>query len=276
MDQTISEAVDDIWPADRIGMLFAWLLPLHSMGHTMLIPGLTRAGNVSGVYKSIAATQNQADNTAARTANLADVISISSAARERLAAEASAASGAGVKMDTDKGEVALNLESYFSPKPQGGNGELPPLMLPSQRDIDALTQDINQKFPAFLSANGIPAAPASIQYDSNGQPQFPADYPYAAQLKQALTDNPGIGRELSTVYALGEFKNLLDDSQAFQQEYAAAGSQGELDKVIAKYSRLFSANPLPAKSILMIDADGHIRTGEAAGPSGTAARSKAA
>jgi hypothetical protein len=53
-------------------------------------------------------------------------------------------------------------------------------MLPSPRNIDALTQDINQKFPAFLSANGIPAAPASIQYDSKGQPQFPADYPYAA------------------------------------------------------------------------------------------------
>lgn len=89
-----------------------------------------------------------------------------------------------------------------------------------------------------------------------------------------MTDNPGIGRELSTVYALGEFKNVLDDSQAFQQEYAAAGSQGELDKVIAKYFRLFSANPPATKSILMIDADGHIRIGEAAGPSSTAARTR--
>ena len=243
----------------------------------MLIPSLGNAGNVSRVYQSVATTQNPAANTAAQSANLADVVSISSEARARLAAEASAASGPSVNMDTDKGEVALNLESYFSPKALAANGELPPLILPSQRNIDALTQDINQKFPAFLSANGIPAAPASIQYDSYGQPQFPADYPYADQLKQALNDNPGIGRELSTVYSLGEFKNLLDDSQAFQQEYAAAGSQGELDKVIAKYSRLFSANPLPAKSILMVDADGHIRIAEAAGPStSTAARSKAA
>jgi hypothetical protein len=112
------------------GQLAVLACCLHGYGHfiqvtTMLIPSLTRAGNVSGVYKSIAATQNQADNTAAQTANLADVISISSAARERLAAEASAASGAGVKMDTDKGEVALNLESYFSPKPQGGMANFP-------------------------------------------------------------------------------------------------------------------------------------------------------
>lgn len=230
----------------------------------MQIQGVRNAGNVSGVYQSVAATQNYRTNTAAPAASFADVVSISSAARERLAAESQPSATTTASLDTDKGESALDLDAYFSSKPANPNAELPPLLMPSQRNIDALTEHLNQKFPAFLSANGIPAAPASIQYDSYGQAQFPADYPYAAQLKQALKDNPGMERELSTVKALGEFKNLLDQSIPFQQEYSAASSQDAINAVIAKYSSLLSGNSLPEHSALIFDRNGKMSIGKLA------------
>lgn len=228
----------------------------------MQIQGIGTAGNVSGVYQSLAASQNYRANSAAPTASFADVVSISPAARERLAAESkSSASGS---FDTDKGNVELDLDAYFTSKPANPNAELPPLLMPSQRNIDALVQHINQKFPAFLSANGIPSAPANIQYNANGEAQFPADYPYAAQLKQALKENPGMERELSTVKALDEFKNLLNESAPFQQQYAAANSPDEIKAVNAKYSYLLSGNSRSDSSALFFDSQGKISIGKLA------------
>lgn len=225
----------------------------------MQIQAAASTGKVSSAYQSIAASQDRRTGPAAQTASFADVVSISSAAREQLAADSASSTGPTVSLDTDKGSVALSLDAYFSSGPISQGVELPPLLMPSQRNIDALTEHINQKFPAFLSENGILAAPASIHYDAYGQAQFPADYPYAAKLKQALQDNPGMERELSTVKSLSEFKNALDQSQPFQQEYSAASSPAAVDKVIAKYAHLFSNNPLPENSILIFDRSGQMR-----------------
>ncbi|WP_089084301.1 hypothetical protein [Aquitalea magnusonii] len=225
----------------------------------MQIPAIASTSQASRVYQSMAATQDNRAGTAAQAASFADVVSISSAGRAQLAADSNSSSSSSVSLDTNKGQVALSLDAYFSSKPASQGAELPPLLMPSQRNIDALTEHINQKFPAFLSENGIPAAPASIHYDAYGQAQFPADYPYAAQLKQALQDNPGMERELSTVTALNEFKNALDESQPFQQEYAAASSQAAIDKVIAKYAQLFSNDQQSSSSMLIFDDSGQMR-----------------
>lgn len=225
----------------------------------MQISATTSTGKVFSAYQSTAAAQDNSTVTAARTANIADVVSISAAAQAQLAADTASSAGSTVSLDTDKGSVALNLDTYFSAKPASQSAELPPLLMPSQRNIDALTQHINQKFPAFLSENGIPAAPASIRYDANGQAQFPADYPYATQLKQALQDNPGMARELSTVKALGEFKNLLDQSQPLQQAYSAASTPAAVDKAVAKNAYLFANSPQSENALLIFDGNGQMR-----------------
>ncbi|WP_417069712.1 hypothetical protein [Niveibacterium terrae] len=225
----------------------------------MQIQDVRSAGNVSGVYQSVAGRQGYSTKIAAPAERFADVVSISAAARDRIAADFKAGGTTTASLDTDRGESVLDLDAYFSSKPASPNAEIPPLLMPSQKNIDALTQHINQKFPTFLSENSIPIAPSSIHYDSYGQAQFPEGYPYAAQLKQALKDNPGMERELSTVKALGEFKGLLDQSVPFQKEYSAASSQNELRAVISKYSWLLSENSPSENFALVFDRTGKMR-----------------
>ena len=120
--------------------------------------------------------------------------------------------------------------------------ELPPLLMPSQQNVDTLTAHISKVFPEFLADNNIPLAPKEISYDNQGQLQLPADYPYADELRAALNDNPSMARQLSTVNALTSHVVEMRKSIPFQEEYAAASSQAEANAVIEKYSHLFWGN----------------------------------
>lgn len=51
-----------------------------------------------------------------------------------------------------------------------------------------------------------------------------------------------MARELSTVNALASNFVGMQKSRQFQQEYAAAPTQAEVDAVVARYSYLFSGN----------------------------------
>jgi hypothetical protein len=162
--------------------------------------------------------------------------------------------------DTDKGSMSLDIDGYFSPPANTGGSvySLPPLLLPSQKNIDALTQHISEKFPQFLAQNNIPSPPSSISYDSEGKVQLPADYAYASELKQALADNPTMARELSTVNALTSHLVEMKKSIPFQQDYAAAQSPAEVDAVITKYSYLFSAHRHYDSIALQFSDKGHM------------------
>lgn len=187
----------------------------------------------------------------------ADKLSISQAARDRLASEEHAGTQSAVGLyDTDKGSVSLDLDDYFSARPRSSQAEIPPLLMPSQQNIDALSKHISAVFPKFLSEHGIPSAPSSISYDSQGQPQFPADYPYADQLSKALQDSPGLSREISTAHALTSAKRALDQAVKFQQEYRQATTQKEIEAVVSKYSYLFSEKQNFQELILKFSADG--------------------
>jgi hypothetical protein len=110
--------------------------------------------------------------------------------------------------------------------------------------------------PGFLADNGIPAPPASIAYDTMGQIQLPADYPYAAEFKQALESNPVMERTLRTTSALTSQMVEMNKSIPFQREYAAATSQAQIDAVVAKYQYLFSTNRHYDKIALNFTPDG--------------------
>lgn len=208
--------------------------------------------------KPTAALADSASSTG-QTASSADQASISQAARSRLAAEADDAAGGGKAVfDTDQGSQSLDIDAYFTPPAGGYLTLLPPLLLPSQRNIDALSSHISSAFPKFLAENGIPSAPASITYDSAGKMQLPADYPYAEKLKQALEGNPAMERELRTVNALASHMVEINKSIPFQQEYAAASSQAEVDAVVAKYAHLFSGNRISSAIALEFSASGRL------------------
>jgi hypothetical protein len=201
----------------------------------------------TGVAAKIAAVAGSLVSSvaAAPAAKTTDTVSISQAARELFAAQAKpaaqAASGATAVYDTDQGARTLDIDAYFTP-PSGGYQTLPPLLLPSQRNIDALSSHISATLPGFLAEHNIPSPPSSITYDNAGQIQLPADYAYATEFKEALANTPTLARELSTVSALTSHLVEMKKVIPFQQEYAAATSPAEADAVVAKYRYLFSGN----------------------------------
>jgi len=192
-----------------------------------------------------------AASTATAAANPADRVTISRAARDLFAAQSGSAAattgGATARYDTSKGSLDMDIDTYFTPGANGGGAahslqSLPPLLLPTQKNVDALRHHISAAMPGFLSRNGIPSAPASISYDTAGKMQLPADYAYADQFRAALAQDPALERELSTVNALASHVAELNKLIPFQKEMAAATSQSAADAIVAKYSYLFSGN----------------------------------
>jgi hypothetical protein len=190
-------------------------------------------------------------NVSGSGANISDTVSISRTARNRLADPSNSAAaprnGATAVFDTDQGSRKLNIEAYFSPGGSENNAAfsfqtLPPLLFPSRNNIDALTNHISATLPQFLAQNNIPSAPSSITYDNKGQIQLPSDYAYASEFKQSLANNPTMAKELSTVNALTSHFVEIQKAVPFQQEYAAAATQAEVDAVVARYGCLFSDN----------------------------------
>lgn len=106
-----------------------------------------------------------------------------------------------VILDTSNGKEALDIDDYFAPK---GNVDLDKvsLLMPSANNIDALSNHASTKLQDLIKEYNIPEGPDKITYDTAGNIKFPADYPYADELKQALKENDGLARELSTISAL--------------------------------------------------------------------------
>lgn len=154
---------------------------------------------------------------------------------------------------------AIDIDSYFTPSADRRElSQLPPIFLPSQENIDTLTKHVSGKFQELLARNNIPAAPSEITYGSDGQIEFPDDYAYADQLKQALADDPTTERELRTLNALASHHAAMQPSLAFAQEYGAAESQQAANAILAKYSDLFSDNRHYARTALRFAADGSL------------------
>lgn len=209
----------------------------------MIVPAVS----VRSFVGAASAVASYARQPSPAPASSADSVSISPAAYELLAARGTPSAPVGgvstAAFDTNRGEMTLDIDAYFTPPgSQGVDLDSVPLLMPSQKNVEALVRHISTNMRGFLSANGIPAAPASIRYDNAGQLQLPADYPYAEAFEQALADNPVMARELSTVAALSSSLVEMNKSLAFHTEYAAATSSAEVNAVIAKYSHLFANN----------------------------------
>ena len=157
------------------------------------------------------ATDNILSNSSEFIAKKTDSVSISQEARKLLSTQSNSTvppdKGSTATLETSQGSKHVNIDDYFSTDGSINSApsslhELPPLLLPTESNIEALTKHISANFPQFLSMNGIPSAPSSITYNREGQIEFPSDYAYATELKQALSDTPKMARELKTVHAL--------------------------------------------------------------------------
>lgn len=79
---------------------------------------------------------------------------------------------------------------------------LSPLLLPSPNNIRAFGSHISAAMPRFLKKTTYRHRHQTITCDTEGRARLPADYPYAAEFKQAFDKNPVMERELRTVNAL--------------------------------------------------------------------------
>lgn len=212
---------------------------------------------VGSVAKSLTSPSRPAASSAGGAENSA-VVKISEAGRARLAAEANAPERkTRASYDTSQGSKALDIDAYFTPDPSQSLMSIP-LLAPTQNNIDALGQQISAKMPGFLAAHGIPEAPASISYDAYGQIQLPGDYAYAAQFREALTDNPVLARQLSTVSALSSQMTEMNKALKFDTEYRAARTPTEIQAVIAKYRALLDGQTTPSTIALHFDSQNRL------------------
>lgn len=163
------------------------------------------------------------------------------------------------QMDMGSGKRHVDLDTYFSTQGVGETHSLhdiEDLLIPSSANVKALQQHISSVFPEFLSNNGIPEAPDSINYDNLGHIVLPDDYAYADELKQALTDNPAMEHTLRTTNALASHAAALQQLQPFHNAFAEANSDAARDAVIAKYSHLLADNRSYPDISLQFNQDG--------------------
>ncbi len=232
--------------------------------NSTILPGdeSAKLSATTGSEKLLAHSVAQTDTDVAvfSQGNKAEIISPTLVSDEMsrlfLASQNSAAvqesSGKAYKMETNQGNIALDLDAYFADEPQKvtdpeakitmkGDG-LPPMLFPSAANIAALTEHVSERFKEMLAEYNIPAAPEQLTYDNEGQIQIPYDYAYAEELTAAFKENPGIARELQTVNALASHVAEIHARMPFVEEMQNAQSQAEIDKIIEKYGELLKDN----------------------------------
>ena len=162
-------------------------------------------------------------------------------------------------MDTGAGSRHLDLDTHFLPQAATGAGtlhDLDGLLMPSSKNVHALSEHLSSVFPDFLQSYGIPEAPAKISFDRSGQLVLPLDYPYADELKQAFADTPAMERELQTVNALSSHVAALQALEPFHQEFALANTDAQRELIITRYSHLLSDNRTYPEVSLNFSRDG--------------------
>ncbi|MDO6426996.1 hypothetical protein Q4489_08240 [Thalassotalea sp. 1_MG-2023] len=167
-------------------------------------------------------------------------------------------------MNTNQGNNDVNLDEYLTNGPQTTPASLKDveLLLPTAHNVDTLAKYSQEKFKDLLSQYNIASPPETISFDNEGQIVIPADYPYTAQLKQALTENPIVENALRTTAALASHYAGIMEGQPFRDEMATARSQADRDRVIEKYSYLFDDNRPAKQIILSFLEDGSLLLGE--------------
>jgi len=159
---------------------------------------------------------------------------------------------------TDTGKTKLDLDEYFSNTPSNSPENLSDvtLLTPSLENIQGIKQHVSARLDQTLAQYNIPEAPAEITYNNHGEMQLPEDYAYAEEFRQMLEENPGLKRELKTLYSLTSHYVEIRKLDPFHEEFAAAETQAEINAVIEKYRHLLFDNRQENDIALAFSKDG--------------------
>lgn len=192
--------------------------------------------------------------------SFSDILTLTERGRAAAESEApkKAAPSAISERITGKWNINIDLDSYFSNTPSTtgflNTSDLPPLLMPSEQNINAITEHVSKRFKQLLEDYNIPSAPEKITFDNEGKMQIPIDYPYANELNNALEENTGIGRELRALNGISSHAAAIQERMPFIEAMGKASSKVETDRIIAKYSHLLHDNH-SYKSMALIFSD---------------------
>jgi len=178
--------------------------------------------------------------------------------------EEEANSDAVFSMNTNLGDKEINLDEYLTPGAQSSSVNLMdiPIFLPTAHNIDTLSKYSQEEFKGLLKEYDIPSPPETIEFDNQGQLVLPADYPYAAELKHAFSENPKVENALRTTAALASHYAGIIEGQPFRDEMSTARTQADRDRIAEKYSYLFDNSRPDKQIVLTFLEDGNMLLGE--------------
>lgn len=145
-----------------------------------------------------------------------------------------------VMMNTNKGNVEVNLDHYFTKKPaaEGVNLEDIPLLLPTEHNVNRLAGFTERKVKALLAEYNIPEPPKTVSFDQSGELVLPNDYVFKKEFEQALSDNPETLKAMRTTHALSShYANMLE-RQPLIEELGLAKNDEDRERIASKYSYL--------------------------------------
>ncbi|EAT15997.1 hypothetical protein HTZ97_08245 [Desulfuromonas acetoxidans] len=220
-------------------------------------------GMTNRSVSQLSSVTDQSQASSAGSSTVQDSVTLSPQARELAASQATSQvkTAATATFNTNKGDVEMDIEAYFSPKQNsfsGGIDSLPPFLFPTENNINALAKHISSTMPGLMSDYGIPVAPETIQYDTKGQLVLPNDYPYAEEFTQMLDENPSFAREMSTVNALSSHLAGMQRAAEFQ-EASEGMSDSEIAALMNQYSDLFDGQHSAGDFSLGFSADGSLQ-----------------
>lgn len=218
--------------------------------------------NVTNSIYQLSSNDDQFSQKTEQSTRFANVIAATTS--QQISDDASMQHGEMFEMDTNQGHSKINLDEYLTPKPHSGPVDLKdiPLLLPTAHNIDTLSKYSEAKFKDLLQQYNLPSPPATIEFDGEGKLVMPADYPHAAELREALEENPGTENALRTTAALASHYAGIMEGQAFRDEMSTARSQADQDRIVQKYSYLFDDNRPQAQIVLAFLDDGSMLVGD--------------
>jgi len=172
-------------------------------------------------------------------------------------------SGSVQKMDTNQGHSDMDLNNYFSEDYSSGFTDIAdiPLLLPTQHNVETLSRYSQARFKELMEQYDIPSPPRTIEYDGHGEMVLPEDYPYAEQLKLALSEQPGVAKALQTTAALASHYAGMMELKPMHDELALAKTEADRDRVIAKYAHLLDDNRPATQIVLAFTPQGDLLIG---------------
>lgn len=158
--------------------------------------------------------------------------------------------------------VALSAEGREAAarpmNPAGGNLLGEPL-LPTRANVARLAQTAGEMINSALDAATISLTPPFdlvIEDVNSAHVTVKGDRPDAKAIEDLINSDPQLQLAVHNTHALASSIPTLEKSAAFSQEYAAAKTQAEIDKILARYSDLLSGTISPAEVGLRLGKDG--------------------